>query len=216
MVKFELTYEEETYFFSTRFYERIHRAKIVFSLVDEVDWSWTKKLVACRSPLHVGNDGKERREGKRGRTVGEQEEQRTLVESFVQTEGTSMCVTFAASKRPCTRLFSFHRASLTSLSFDVSILSFSLGYASFFFFFFFFLLFLEMYSEAIHRKVTDKKFRIFIVTLVFCTKESWTRIHQSFESGLRISKFANFSKRWQYYGVSIPLIKTGYRSRSAR
>lgn len=216
MVKFELTYEEETYFFSTRFYERIHRAKIVFSLVDEVDWSWTKKLVACRSPLHVGNDGKERREGKRGRTVGEQEKQRTLVESFVQTEGTSMCVTFAASKRPCTRLFSFHRASLTSLSFDVSILSFSLGYASFFFFFFFFLLFLEMYSEAIHRKVTDKKFRIFIVTLVFCTKESWTRIHQSFESGLRISKFANFSKRWQYYGVSIPLIKTGYRSRSAR
>lgn len=216
MVKFELTYEEETYFFSTRFYERIHRAKIVFSLVDEVDWSWTKKLVACRSPLHVGNDGKERREGKRGRTVGEQEEQRTLVESFVQTEGTSMCVTFAASKRPCTRLFSFHRASLTSLSFDVSILSFSLGYASFFFFFFFFLLFLEMYSEAIHRKVTDKKFRIFIVTLVFCTRESWTRIHQSFESGLRISKFANFSKRWQYYGVSIPLIKTGYRSRSAR
>lgn len=216
MVKFELTYEEETYFFSTRFYERIHRAKIVFSLVDEVDWSWTKKLVACRSPLHVGNDGKERREGKRGRTVGEQEEQRTLVESFVQTEGTSMCVTFAASKRPCTRLFSFHRASLTSLSFDVSILSFSLGYASFFFFFFFFLLFLEMYSEAIHRKVTDEKFRIFIVTLVFCTKESWTRIHQSFESGLKISKFANFSKRWQYYGVSIPLIKTGYRSRSAR
>lgn len=194
---------------------RKNRAKIVFSLVDEVDWSWTKKLVACRSPLHVGNDGKERREGKRGRTVGEQEEQRTLVESFVQTEGTSMCVTFAASKRPCTRLFSFHRASLTSLSFDVSILSFSLGYASFFFFFFF-LLFLEMYSEAIHRKVTDEKFRIFIVTLVFCTKESWTRIHQSFESGLRISKFANFSKRWQYYGVSIPLIKTGYRSRSAR
>lgn len=70
--------------------------------------------------------------------------------------------------------------------------------------------------EAIHRKVTDEKFRIFIVTLVFCTKESWTRIHQSFESGLKNSKFANFSKRWQYYGVSIPLIKTGYRSRSAR
>lgn len=137
------------------------------------------------------------------------------MESFVQTEGTSMCVTFAASKRPCTRLFSFHRVSLTSLSFDVSILSFSLGYASFFFFFFF-LLFLEMYSEAIHRKITDEKFRIFIVTLVFCTRESWTRIHQSFESGLKISKFANFSKRWQYYGVSIPLIKTGYRSRSAR
>lgn len=98
--------------------------------------------VACREWWKGAKGGVEGKD----RKVGEQEKQRTLVESFVQTEGTSMCVTFAASKRPCTRLFSFHRASLTSLSFDVSILSFSLGYASFFFFFFF-LLFLEMYAR---------------------------------------------------------------------
>lgn len=77
-----------------------------------------KTRVACCSPLHVRDDGEEWGKRERERAVeGKQEK------SFMQTEGMSMCVRpfEAAVYNAC--CCCFHFTSLTSLSFDVSILS---------------------------------------------------------------------------------------------
>lgn len=123
-------------------------------LIESIDRGRKNSLrVVLRCMSGMMEDG-EGREGKRGWAVeGEQEEPRALSwnRSCERKERRCVCVTFAASKRPCNTLV-FISPCIVNLfvrSMYRLSLSLSIMFPSF-----------SSFSRRIHWKVTDKKFRI--------------------------------------------------------